>query len=350
MVGVVVGLLILCCCGLLVGGGVISLAYLQLGPVPTLSPSVPTVHIPQPTATRPVLTVMPTRPQAPSSTPTRKPAPTVMPIQTETSTPTPPVVAGELKTYTSTERGFSIRYPADWTVKEETYTVSFSSDDTHIWVSVAVVYDFQGDDKTLLDQFVDLLRNRNLVKEVVSEDTRVFNGLPWYYLVITDPAGNIFDLYGRVHSNGWGYIFMGAADPARYEEQSRLYTRMMESFRFLPGGPAPTPATPPATVTPTPVAAGIYRATVTLKTTAGQPFIRGRVLNRNGRPVAGALVELYNGEKHWLSTVGTGSDGRYELTVSAGVYYLKLKNYRSDWSSLVNVKWGQEATVDWKEH
>ncbi len=339
--GVVVIVLVLCCCGLLIGGGggAVLIAYLQPAPKHTVSPVVPTVP-----TTRPTVTARP----LPTSTTGLQP--TVLPTRTRVPSPTPtqPLVAGEMKTYSSSAFGLSIRYPTNWTVKEETYSTSFYSSDSHIWAIVSIVYNFQEDDKSLLDRFLDLLRARNLVKEIISEDSRTFNGLPWLYMVITDPAGNIFDLYGRVHTNGHGYIFMGAADQARYGEQTGLYTQMMESLRFLPGGPAATPI-PPATAAPTPAAAGTYRATVTIQTTAGQPFIRGRVLNRNGRAVSGAFIELYNGEKKWLSTVGTGSDGRYELTVSAGVYYLKLKNYRSDWSPLVNVKWGQEATVDWKE-
>lgn len=113
--------------------------------------------------------------------------------------------------------------------------------------------------------------------------------------------------------------------------------------------PLPT-RVPTPTPKPTAPVAAVYRATVEVRAYAGgQPFIRGRVTDRNGRAVSGVIVELYNGDKGYLIGTGTGADGRYELTVSAGAYYIKLQNRKSDWSPLVTVKWGQEATVDWKE-
>jgi len=134
---------------------------------------------------------------------------------------------------------------------------------------------------------------------------------------------------------------MDYGTPEVYNREIKAVAAMNLSFRFLTSASA-TPA-------PTQPAAGIYRATVVTKSGAGQPFIRGRVLNSSDRAVSGALIELYDGEKHYLLGTGTGTDGRYELTVSAGAYYMKIKNHNSAWSPLITVKWGQEATVDWQE-
>lgn len=125
----------------------------------------------------------------------------------------------------------------------------------------------------------------------------------------------------------------------------------------------PPPSEPPAISSPTvlPVLTTIPPPSVTATESltyhaiylgsreAGGTFIRGRVTDRDERPVPGALVELYSPEWKWLRTVGTNTDGRYEFIVSPNVYYLRLKNRPCVSSARITVKFSQEATVNWVE-
>jgi len=115
---------------------------------------------------------------------------------------------------------------------------------------------------------------------------------------------------------------------------------------------SPAPTSPPlATATPAVTAPGglTYHAVYVGSRETGGTFIRGRVTDRDERPVAGVFVELYNPERQWLKTVGTGADGRYEFIVSPNDYYLRLKNQPGEWSPRITVKFSHEAIVNWAE-
>jgi len=100
-------------------------------PMDTVAPIVQaSTHTPQPTATD---TLMPTVTDTPMPTQTPTPPPaTEPPPPTATTQPTltpSPVAPGPgtyegWQTYTNTRFGFSLRYPADWTLQEDTNPVS----------------------------------------------------------------------------------------------------------------------------------------------------------------------------------------------------------------------------------
>jgi len=193
-VGCVAALLILCCCGVLIGGGGATL-YVYLSPTYT-----------------PTATPTPT----PTATPTRTPRPT-----------------GRIKTYSSARYGFSIQYPSDWRVQESNNGVTFASKVDLTEVTVGGISNFRGDEKALTDSLLSYFKDA----QVVSEDTRTFNGLTWRYLAIVGTysgASTKWDVYARVHTNGTAYLFVGVADVTDYDERTQTFTEMMESFKFLP--------------------------------------------------------------------------------------------------------------------
>ncbi len=222
--GLVVVLLILCCCGLILGGGGGAVAVAYLMPTATFTPTATS----KPTNT-------PTR--LPTSTPTRVPTrtPTRTPASAPTRTPLSGTEVGGMKTYSSATHKFSIQYPANWTVKENAGGPSFSG--TLIGVIINVTKN-AGSESAYHESSQAVLRAITPTDfQIVSRSSRVFNGVPWQYSVITSTYQNTdfkIDLYTHVHTTGTGYTFIGLATAALYNTDTRTFSQMMESFRFLP--------------------------------------------------------------------------------------------------------------------
>jgi len=195
---------------------------------PALTPPTPT-----PTATAtPTATLTPVPTETPPPSPTSPPA---------TPSPTRPVIVDGMKVYSSDKYGFSIQYPADWLMTESAYGPVFSSAKTVAGVTIGAIpgANFLGDEKALVNQFVGSLQTQGIFKDVqvLSEDTRVFNGLEWRYLIITSSYSGMktkWDLYARIHTTGTGYVFIGFAVLESYDQVSPTFVKMMESFEFLP--------------------------------------------------------------------------------------------------------------------
>jgi len=114
--------------------------------------------------------------------------------------------------------------------------------------------------------------------------------------------------------------------------------------------PTATPtaaASPTVTSTRMPATARTYRAVYRGKQPIAGGFIRGQVFNAAGHGEGGVLVELYNANKQWMNTVGTGANGWYEFIITGGGYYLRLKNRNCEWSPLIELKFGEQGIVDW---
>lgn len=302
---------------------------------PTRSPVVPTVA-PLPTEALP-----PTEaPLSPVPRPTEPPPPTEIPVTRSPSSS--PVASSETtKTYERTELGFSIEYPDNWTIeREQPNSVTFLHPSQQLRTFLLVNQNTSWTSGAAYNAgFVKLLENTGTVKDLSTTEL-AFSDATWAVTVFNlEKTTEISrEFLASTIRNGDLYVILNYGDIDVFLGETQAMSRMNASLRFL------------TEVRPTESAlTRTYRATVAVEASGGQPFIRGRVLDHNGRAVSGAIVELYNADKHYLIGTGTGTDGRYELTVSAGAYYIKIKNFTSDWSPLVTVKWGQEATVDWKE-
>ena len=347
IVAVAAGLLLACClCGVL-GGGLTLIGPLagQTTAMPTPAPPIPPTRVvvvtqpPMPTVPPP-----PTVPLAPTRVVVVTPAPSSTPPAVNTPASSPVASSETTKSYENASLGFSIEYPDNWTVESEQETnVTFLHPGGQLRVAVAVVKNASwasgvAANAALIEDFA-----KNGSVENTSSSTLDFAGATWAISEFKHVQGSLTNSAALISTvrGGTLYSIVDYGPPDVYNRETNPMAKMALSFKFL--GPAPV------TPTPTKPAAGIYRATAAIQSGTGQPFIRGRVLNSSGRPVAGALIELYNAEKHYLLGTGTGTDGRYELTISAGTYYMKIKNHNSAWSPLITVKWGQEATVDWQE-
>jgi hypothetical protein len=345
IVAVAAGLLLACClCGVL-GGGLTLIGPLagQTATSLTQVPIPPTravvvTQFPIPTVPPP-----PTVPLAPTRVVVVTPAPSSTPPAVNTPASSPVASSETTKTYENASLGFSIEYPDNWTVESEQETnVTFLHPGGQLRVAVAVVKNASwasgvAANAALIEDFA-----KNGSVENTSSSTLDFAGATWAISEFKHVQGSLTNSAALISTvrGGTLYSIVDYGPPDVYNRETNPMAKMALSFKFL--GPAPV------TPTPTKPAAGIYRATVAINSSSGIR-IRGRVLNSSGRPVAGALIELYNAEKHYLLGTGTGTDGRYELTISAGTYYMKIKNHNSAWSPLITVKWGQEATVDWQE-
>lgn len=229
IVPIVIGVIIvvaLCC---LVG---IILALVGVIALPGLTPATPT---PTPTNT-PTPTASPT--STPPATPTNTPTP-VQPTKTVALTPTEPPAVGGMKTYSSSEHGFSIQYPADWIMKEGSTGPMFTGTRELAGANVGAIKGAGtlGDEKYLTDLFVAMFKGMFDDMKIVSEDTRTFNGVTWRYVVITGSYGGMAikaDMYTTIHTSGTGYVFMGFAGTLNYDKQTHTFASMMESFKFLP--------------------------------------------------------------------------------------------------------------------
>jgi hypothetical protein len=270
------------------------------------------------------------------------PSPTPPAVNTPASSP---IASSETtKTYENASLGFSIEYPDNWTIESEQETnVTFLHPGGQLRVAVAVVRNASWASGAVANAALieDFAKNGSV--QNINSSTLDFAGATWAISEFKHVQGSLTNSAALISTvrGGTLYSILDYGPPDVYSLETRPLAKMAVSFKFL--GPAP------ATPTPTKSAAGIYRATAATQSSGGQPFIRGRVLNSSGRAVSGALIELYNADKQYLVGTGTGTDGRYELTISAGTYYMKIKNHNSAWSPLITVKWGQEATVDWKE-
>jgi hypothetical protein len=142
-----------------------------------------------------------------------------------------------MKTYSNDQYGYSIQYPADWTMVEATYGPIFTSPKPLAGVVVGAIPGASalGDESKITDLFVASLKGTFKDIKTVSEDTRTFNGVAWRYLIVTASYSGLdtkWDLYAKIHTNGVGYVFVGYASTATYDEQSQNFTRMMETFRL----------------------------------------------------------------------------------------------------------------------
>ncbi|MBU0491690.1 MAG: zinc-ribbon domain-containing protein [Chloroflexi bacterium] len=224
VIGVVI-VLVICCLGLVV------LSLAGICALPGLAPTDTTVVPVQPTNTARVAPPTPTRPVAPP-TPTKGALPPV-------TRPPSPQPGGDTKTYTSAEHSFSVQYPADWNVQEGASGPQFSSSTEMIGAIVGVIPGASalGDEKALTDLFVSIFKGTFQDLEVMSEDTRTFNGVDWRLVSMTGSYGGVnikADLYAKNHTNGNGYVLMGFAGTANYDQATQTFAAMMDSFQFLP--------------------------------------------------------------------------------------------------------------------
>jgi hypothetical protein len=272
-------------------------------------------------------------------------APTTTPASPTPPSSGQPTSSATTKTYENAGLGFSIQYPDNWTIaSEETAGVTFLHPGQQLRVFVGIAKNAPCASGAACNaRLMEDMKQGGATVEGVVTNTVDFAGATWTVSEFKHVQGAVTNNTALLSTvrGGTLYTIMNYGIPEVYNQEVKALAAMNLSFKFLGAAPA--------TPSPTTGAAGIYRATATVKSSGGAPAIRGRVVNSAGRAVSGVNVELYNPDKQWIATVGTNADGRYEFTISAGAYYLKLKNRTSAWSPLVTVKWAQEATVDWKE-